>query len=479
MTKPKFCSKCGNPLSVGSGFCSECGASISVQATAPKVAKEAAPAPAAAPDLDVSPPPEAPVMEETPAAAANEEEKEQAPASVEDDHHDDSIATMLAGAEDDDLGDHLAMPDEDEGPIKKELPLGMIALGCFFAVIVAMAVIISTNDELSARFQCNVLGERAKCVTEADKLWEIEQAEKREEIELMTHHYGGFDLAFSPEADTSFTLRQLRYEEARDDFVKRVREGADDKRQLKETKPGVYSTGKGKEGVIKGLIRFAANAPNTTTYKPEQGKELVLPLSLSELPLLEREQVDGNGKRLSGDDIKKLEELKNDAKRDEMGRPIYGPELKVRTMAISTWIYEVELTAPGYHTRKVVFYEPPMAPDIDMKKLEKEEKISFKAFKRRPDGRFVIDNASFDLLPEPKTIRIKYIQVLKELHCLRLSREYQGRSEQGKKDAEELIWEQKAFTPELKDIAHQNDEDPEWITYKETEFKGYKCPKYE
>jgi hypothetical protein len=477
MTKPKFCSKCGNPLSVGSSFCSECGAPISVQATAPKVAEEASAATPAteAPDLDVGEAPAAAPEMEAPA----EDVEAPAPAPDPDDHHDDSIAAMLTVSDDDDLDDHLAMPDDGEGPPKREVPLGTIALACFFAVIVAMAVIISSNDELSARFQCNILGDRAKCVTEADKLWEIEQAEKREEIELMTHHYGGFDLAFSPETDTSFTLRQLRYEEKRDDFVKRVREGADDRRELKQTKPGVYSTGKGKEGVIKGLIRFSANAPATVTYKPERGKELVLPLSLSELPLLEREQIDGNGKRLSGDDIKKLEELKNEAKRDELGRPIYGPELKVRTMAISTWIYEVELAAPGYHTRKVVFYEPPIAPGIDMKKLEKEEKVSFKAFKRRPDGRFVIDNASFDLLPEPKTIRIKYIQVLKELHCLRLSREYMGRSEQRKKDAEELIWEQKAFTPELKDIAHQNDEDPEWLAYKESEFKGYECPKYE
>jgi len=295
----------------------------------------------------------------------------------------------------------------------------------------------------------------------------------------VTHHYGGFDLAFSPESDVSFTLKQLRYEEKREDFVKRVREGADDRRELKETKPGVYSTAKGKEGVIKGRIRFSANAPAAITYKPEQGKELILPLSLSDLPLLEREQVDGNGKRLTADDIKKLEELKNNAERDELGRPIYGPELKVRTMAISTWIYEVELTAPGFHSRKVVFFEPPIAPGIDMKKLEKEEKVTFKAFKRRPDGRFIIDNASFDLLPEPKTIRTRYVQVLKELHCLRLTREYQGRSEQGKKDAEELIWEQKAFSPELRDIAHQNDEDPEWLAYKDEQFKGYQCPKYE
>lgn len=470
MTKPKFCSKCGNPLSVESQFCSECGTPIAVLATAPKVADEsavaAAPAAAAAaPMLDVSAPAEEAAAEPEPATA---------------DTFADPIASVLAGVgEDDDLEDHLTMPEDDEGLKKRELPLGMIALGSFVAVLVAMAVVISTSDELTARFQCNILGQRAMCVTEDDKLWAIEQAEKKEEMELMTHHYGGFDLAFSPEADTSFTLRQKRYEEDRSDFVKRIREGADDRRTLKESKIGVYSTGKSKEGVIKGRIKFTANAPEAVTFKPEAGKELILPLSLADLPLLEREQIDGNGKALTADDIKTLEEKKNEVQRNEEGRLVYGPEFKVKTRAISTWTYEVEFTAPGYNPRKVVFYEAPIPPGIDMKKLETEEKITFKAFKRRPDGRFVIDNASFDLLPEPKTIRIKYIQVLKELHCLHLSKEWIGRSEQGKKDADELIWEQKAFTPELKDIAHQNDEDPEWIAYKEEQFKGYECPKFE
>ena len=487
MTKPKFCSKCGNPLSVQSQFCSECGTPVAVLETAPKVVDEpeaaaAPPAAPAAPVLDVSAPAAAPT-EQKPAETRAETAEPAAAEAPAADTFADPIASVLAGVsgddDDDDMDDHLSMPEEDAGPPKRELPLGMIALGCFGLVLVAMAVIITNNDELNARFQCNILGQRAMCITEEDKLWEIEQAEKREEIELMIHHYGGFDLAFSPETDTSFTLRQHRYEEDRADFVKRIREGADDTRVLKETKVGVYSTGKSKEGVIKGRITFASNAPDVVTFKPEQGKELILPLSLAELPLLEREQIDGNGKALKADDIKKLEEEKNNAPRDELGRPVYGPKLKVKTRAVSTWTYEIELVAPGYNARKVTFYEPPIAPGIDIKKLEADKVMSFKAFKRRPDGRFVIDNASFDLLPEPKTIRIKYIQVLKELHCLRLSKEYQGRSEQGKKDSEELIWEQKAFTPELMDIAHQNDADPEWLAYKETEFKGYQCPKYE
>jgi hypothetical protein len=341
-----------------------------------------------------------------------------------------------------------------------------------------MMVVIGSDDELSARFQCSVLGQRAKCMTADDKLWEIEQQEKKEEMELMTHHYGGFDLTFYPERDTSFTLRQRRYEEVRADFVKRVREGDDDRRALKDTKVGVYKTGKNHEGVIKGIIEFKANPPKPITFEPEQGKELILPLSLTELPILEREQADENGVRLSAAAVKKLEQERLNPKMDEQGNLVMTKRVKVKTLAISTWVYEIELFAPGYKPRKIFFYERPAPPDMDVKQMEKDG-ITAKPFKRRPDGRFVIDNASFDLIPEPKTLQTRYIQLLKETYCMKSSKEYKGRTEQGKKDAEDLLWDQKAFTPELRDIAQQNDEDPEFIKLKEAEFKGYKCPKYE
>lgn len=490
MNSPKFCSSCGNPLTVGSRFCAECGTPISTIATAPTVADESevrkaevsAPRSApSAPKLEAVAPSPAAAPKSTPKAEKKSDKKsaDAQTAAGASETFVDPIASILAGTDEDNLDDHLGMPDELGAPEKKPLPLGMIALGGFAAVMIGLVAVVASSDELTARFECNILGRKAKCITEEDKLWEIEQAEKREEIELMTHHYGGFDLAFSPEKDVSFTLKQMRYEEGRDDFVKRVREGESDTRVLKETKVGVYSTGKSTEGVIKGRIRFATNPPDPVTFKPEAGKELVLPLSLAELPLLEREQADGNGKRLTAEDIKKIEEHKNEVLPDGQTRGAMTPEMRVRTVALSTWVYEVELSATGYEPRKVVFYEPPAPPDMDLKKLEKEQGITFKPFKRRPDGRFVIDNASFDLLPKPRTIWTRYIQLLKELHCLRLTREYQGRSEQGKKDAEELIWEQKSFSPELRAIAHQNDDDPEWKTYHEEQFKGYQCPKIE
>ena len=184
------------------------------------------------------------------------------------------------------------------------------------------------------------------------------------------------------------------------------------------------------------------------------------------------EKHNGNGKRLNASDIEKLEKERDtkgaDAKKD--------PRFRVKTQAISTWIYEIQISAKGFKPRNVVFFEPPLPPGIDRKKLETEGNTTFRAFKRRPDGKFVIENATFDLLPEPRTLWTRYIQGLKEIYCLQKTKAYQARDDQGKKDAESLLWEQKAFSAVLLEIAHQNDEDPEWIKYKETEFKGYKCP---
>ncbi len=481
MSTPKFCSQCGSPLTEGAKFCASCGNPTAASA-APAAPAEESPAPSEEPSNEKKAgAPDAPDLSApAPEKAKPAEKKADKPAEKKADEgkksaYVDPVAALLAGGDDDDdddLSDHLDLPDGDVGGGKKAPPVGLIALIGFVAVIGGGGAFIAADDELNSRFRCNILGEKSACVTEEDRLWEIEQQEKKEEMELMTHHYGGFDLSFTPESDASFTLVQKRYEEARGDFVKRIREGATDKRTFKEKKVGVYSTGKSVEGVIKGRIKFSANAPSDVTFKPEQGKALVLPLSLSELPLLEREQVDGNGKRLNADDIEKLEKERDakgaDAKKD--------PRYRVKTQALSTWVYEIHISAKGYKPRSVVFFEPPLPPDINRKKMEEEDKVTFRPFKRHPDGKFVIENATFDLLPEPRTLWTRYIQAQKEIFCLQKTKEYQARDEQGKKDAEALLWEQKAFTKVLLEIAHQNDEDPEWIKYKEEQFKDYKCP---
>lgn len=473
MTTPKFCSNCGATLSAGAKFCNECGTPV-VAAAAAKPAAAPEPAPEEAPEA-----PALSVPAETAEPEAKPSAKEAAPKKAEaakNDGYKDPIAALISGGDDDDddddLSDHLDLPDMTSGGAKKGLPVGLIAMLSFIAVVVGGGIFIGSDEELSARFRCNIMGDKAACVTEEDKLWEIEQQEKKEEMELMTHHYGAFDLSFTPEAESSFTLVQKRYEESRADFVKRIREGATDKRTFKEKKTGVYSTGKSVEGVIKGKIKFSKNPPSPMTFKPEEGKALVLPLSLADLPLLEREQADGNGKTLNASDIEKLEKERDtkgaDAKKD--------PRFRVKTKALSSWIYEIHIEAKGFKPRSVVFYELPLPPGIDQKKMEKEGNVTFRAFKRRPDGKFVIENATFDLLPEPRTLWTRYIQGLKEIHCLQKTKAYQARDEQGKKDAEALLWEQKAFTKVLMDIAKQNDTDEEWIKYKEEQFKGYKCP---
>ncbi|HAN30631.1 MAG TPA: hypothetical protein DCQ06_03445 [Myxococcales bacterium] len=413
---------------------------------------------------EAAPAEQAPVLE-TPAESAP------TPDSATPEYQD-PVAALLAGGDDDDDDDYMSVDDDDEVVGPKGLPWGAMALVGFATFIIGSALFIGSSEELNARFRCQVLNDRGACVTKEDKIWAIEQQAKKEEMELMTHHYGAFDLSFSPESDASFTLVQKRYEEARDDFVKRIREGAEDKRSFKEKKVGVYSTGKSVEGVIKGRIKFSTNPPSEITFQPEQGKALVLPLSLADLPLLEREQVDGNGKRLTAEDVIKLEKERDIAPAEARKDSRY----KVKTQALSTWVYEIHISAKGFKPRSIVFFEAPLPPDIDRKKLETEQKITFRSFSRRPDGKFVIENATFDLLPEPRTLWTRYIQALKEIHCLQKTKEYKARDEQGQKDAESLLWEQKAFTQELLDIAHQNDEDPEWLKYKEEQFKGYKCP---
>ena len=477
MSTPKFCMECGTSLNAGAKFCASCGA----KAEAPAAAA-AAPEPANAEAPKVEPVkvepvkakaepakderPGAPSLEAAPPAAAKKPAAE-APAPKRA-----AVAALIASDDDDDE-EQLAMPaGQSEGGEKAPKPIGMYVMIGFVVALIAAGVFIGSNEELNARFRCNVLGNKTACITEEDRMFEIEQAEKKEEIELMAHHYGGFDLSFTPENETSFTIRQHRYEESRADFVKRIREGGVDNRKRKVTKVGVYSEKKLPDGVIKGTVAFSADAAAAVTYQPVQGKSLVLPLALPELPLLEREQVDGNDKPLSIDDIAAIEKAKEAGGANAPKKA----ELKVRTVAISTWVYEIELSATGYKPRKVFFYEAPVPADLDVKKLEAEGNAA-RAFKRRPDGRFVIDNANFDLVPEPRTLWTRYIQAQKEIYCLQQSTEYKGKSDQGKTDAEALLWEQKAFTKELLDIAHQNDEDPEWMKYKEEQFKGYACPK--
>lgn len=484
MSTPKFCMECGTSLSAGAKFCASCGAKVEAPAAVPAAAEEpkeepATPEPAKSEPTKSEPAksepakderPSAPSLEAAPPAAAKPAVSQ--PVVTEPAPKRAAVSDLIS-SDDDEGDDQLAMPaGSTEAGDKAPKPIGLFVMIGFVVAVIGVGVFIGSNEELNARFRCNVLGNKAACITEEDRLFEIEQAEKKEEIELMAHHYGGFDLSFTPENETSFTIRQHRYEEPRADFVKRIREGGTDTRLRKVTKVGVYSEKKLPDGVIKGNVAFSAEGGATVTYQPVQGKSLVLPLALPELPLLEREQVDGNNKPLSIDDIAAIEKAKEAGGENAPKKN----ELKVKTVAVSTWVYEIELSATGYKPRKVFFYEAPMPPDLDVKKLEAEGH-SVRAFKRRPDGRFVIDNANFDLVPEPRTLWTRYIQAQKEIYCLQQSAEYKGKSDQGKADAEALLWEQKAFTKDLLDIAHQNDEDPEWLKYKEEQFKGYTCPK--
>ena len=209
----------------------------------------------------------------------------------------------------------------------------------------------------------------------------------------------------------------------------------------------------------------------------KKNQKLQLPMAVQNLPILEKEQTDGNGKRLTADaiaEIIKLQEAGGAPKPAEGEEKKPDPNQEVKTVAVSTWTYEIRLWAPGYEQRNILFYDDPLPPDADKKKLE-AEKWTLRKFKRMPDGKLVIDNAGFDLLPKPETIRGKYLAVLKELHCLKLTKEYEGKSQQGKTDAEELIWDQKAFTKEWQAIGKKNDGVPEFEKMREEAFKGLDC----
>ena len=517
-TTPKFCASCGTPLAEGAKFCASCG--TPVQAAAPAAeAKEAAPAAPAAPK------PVAP-----------------APAPVA---FKDPLSSLLAGgdSDSDDDDDRLAPPhaagpvdgdDEPPAATKKSLPIGMIAMGALVALAVGVVAWVNSDEERLATFKCKFMGDKESCITKEDRLAELEEQRAKEEVQLMTALQGSFDLSYSPKEDTFVTIVQKRYEESRDDFVKRVRDGGPDTRELKDTLYGYSKEVKAGEGQSKLAIEFVTKAdwetknperpkvyvPKPTAPKagepplpanangtcdpgetienapadckptppdrpytvwPKPLKEVILPVSLANLPMLEKEQADGTGKRLTAEAVAELK-VKREASNktvDEEGNVKQDPSLLVKTDAVSTWVYEIEMWAPGYKNRSVLFYDDPAPPALKIKELETQGWTARK-FKKTPEGKLVIDMAAFDLLPEPRTIRIKLIQLQKELFCMRKGADFQGKNEQAKKDAEDLLWEQKAFSKETRAIAELNFTDPvlkpEFEAIMAKEMTGYVCP---
>ena len=530
--KPKFCAECGAPLTAGSKFCAGCGK----PAAAAAAGDEAPPIPVETAEMLELPDPTDHHAHKAKHAGGKFEDPLAHLMDKEDDKVDDEL----------DAADRLEMPEADTAPTKKSAPIALIAMGLLFAFVLSVVGFIASDEELSARLQCNLLGKQDKCITEEDRQAEIERKEKEEEINLMTARYGQFDLNFDPPKDTSVLIVQKRYEEDRASFIARiagsvpckaqadcpadyectggegnkkciVKAGASgDNRKLMVRKVGDYKQlPKAEDGTSKGVISFVeekvwtekhANDPpppppvvvppkpddppppppilpgpprvGPITWEPKPNKEIQLPMSLATLPLLEKEQQDGNGKRLTADDIKKIEDLKNTPRKDEDGKPIKDPATTVKTVAVSTWVYEIELSAPGYVGRKVLFYDDPAPPDLDVKKLEKEGWTTRK-FKRTPDGKYLIDNAAFDLTPTPRVLVNRYMQYTEQSKCMKEAPEWKGKPDQGKKDADDLLWEQLMFTKEKREIALKLEDDAEFKTYRDLRMKDYKCPKIE
>ncbi len=533
---PKFCPACGHKLLPGAKFCPECGEKLDVAAAAPAAvspAKDTAPAAKAEPAPKAEPAVTAAPAAKSPAPAAK---TEPAPAKK------DPMKALLGGGDDHDHDDDHddgrlhkpAASDEDAVMPKrrKGIPTPVIALGAVALVVGSMGIYLASSAERLAAFQCHVLGKVDKCETEQMRLNKLKKQKAEEEQQLMVPVQGAFDLSYGPKDIGWITIVQKRYEESRDDFVKRVRDNGPDTRKLVETRFGDYQLGKSKseDGRRTGSIAFVSqedwkakhtgNAapslipdppppplkpgetpppPPPPPAKPPEGpitwwpqkvktkdatgketevlQEIALPISVQGVPMLEKEQSDGTGKRLTAEAIADLQKKLESAPKPKEGEEVkVDPSTEVKTVAVSTWTYEVQLWAPGHYPRNILFYDDPLPPELDKKKLE-GEKWTLRKFKKQPDGKLVIDNASFDMLPEPRTIQTRYLRVLKELHCIRLSKEYAGKSDQGKKDAEDLIWEQNAFDRDRREIAVKNDGDPAFEALKATMIKEAQCEK--
>ncbi len=529
-TTPKFCPECGAPLAAGAKFCAACGTSVAANAK-----------------ISETPVPKADVLDEPDPEDHHAHKAKHAGGKFEDplahlmDKEDETVDDQL------DVEDRLEMPEADTAPTKKAPPIALIAMVLLGLFVAGIIIKISTDEELSARLQCNLLGKAEKCITDEDRQAEIERKEHEEEITLMTARYGQFDLNFDPPKDTSVLIVQKRYEEDRASFIARVSgsvpckaqadcpanyectggEGnkkcivkagsAGDNRVMKARKVGDFKQlPKAEDGTSKGVISFMLEedwvkkhqsdpaivltppppakpddpppppavpptpprpATQPVTWEPKPNKELQMPMSLATLPLLEKEQEDGNKKRLTADDVKKIEDMKNGPQeKDKEGNVIKKPEMQVKTVAVSTWVYEIELSAPGYLPRKVLFYDDPAPPDLDVKKLEKEGWTTRK-FKRTPDGKYLIDNAAFDLTPTPRVLVNRYMQYTQQSKCMKEAPEWKGKPDQGKKDADDLLWEQLMFTKEKREIALKLEDDPEFKTWRDLIMKDYKCPK--
>lgn len=534
---PKFCPACGHKLLPGAKFCPECGEKLDVAAAAPAAVSPAADAP---PAVKAEPAAKAePAVTPAPAAKAPAQaaKTEPAPAKKDpmkallgggddhdhDDDHDDGRLHKPAAASDDDA----VMPKRRKG-----IPTPVIALGAVALVVGSMGIYLASSAERLAAFQCHVLGKVDKCETEQMRLNKLKKQKAEEEQQLMVPVQGAFDLSYGPKDIGWITIVQKRYEESRDDFVKRVRDNGPDTRKLVETRFGDYQLGKSKseDGRRTGSIAFVSQEdwkakhtgdaapalipdppppplkpgetpppPPPPPAKPPEGpitwwpqkvktkdatgketevlQEIALPIGVQGVPMLEKEQADGTGKRLTAEAIADLQKKLESAPKPKEGEEVkVDPSTEVKTVAVSTWTYEVQLWAPGHYPRNILFYDDPLPPELDKKKLE-GEKWTLRKFKKQPDGKLVIDNASFDMLPEPRTIQTRYLRVLKELHCVRLSKEYAGKSDQGKKDAEDLIWEQNAFDRDRREIAIKNDGDPAFEALKATMVKEAQCEK--
>lgn len=528
-TTPKFCPECGATLAEGAKFCAGCGTSV---AAAAKVAETPIPK---SDVLDVPDPDDHHAHKAKHAGGKFEDPLAHLMDKDDDeDHSHDTLAKEDAL----ELPEEATAPTKKELPIAL---IAMIALALLVAGVITKLVLDDelnarvqcnllgkaekciTAEDRQAELDAKEKDEEINLMTARYGQFDLNfDPPKDTSVLIVQKRYEEDRASFIGRVAGSVACKAqsdcpTNYECTGSDANKKciVKAGATgDNRVMKVKKIGDFKQlPKGEDGTSKGVISFltedawkekhandpapvaAAPAPpakpdepvapaivpppprtGPITYEPKPNKELQMPMSLATLPLLEKEQEDGNKKRLTADDFKKIEEMKNAPKKDSEGNIIKDPATRVKTVAVSTWVYEIEMTAPGYLPRKVLFYDDPPPPDMDIKKLEKEGWTTRK-FKRTPDGKYLIDNAAFDLTPTPRVLVNRYMQYLQQSKCQQEAPEWKGKPDQGKKDSDDLLWEQLMFTKEKREIALKLEDDAEFKAYRDLVMKDYKCPK--
>lgn len=345
---------------------------------------------------------------------------------------------------------------------------------------------------------------------------EVQTAEKLSEAQveaiLLENRYASADLRFDPPRDVRVLVTSTRYEEDRKSFLARVTtgqacetqedcpahyrcsavpetqrvetkkrcivtDGTGDNRVERETKVGEYRVVRNvRTGKTACSFRFLSEPKWLRLHARDRiahNAELRLDVDPFPPPTIPAPAYSGPAtwQTVAFEPmlLRKLPLLEKIQKRQKLGR-----QRSRQTVAISTWIYRVELSALGHATRKLLFYNDEAPPDVDVGRLQ-EAGWTAKIFKRIPSGDYLIDE-EFTLTPQPRVLSRRYLQYLQLSKCQRESEDWAHRTLASKNDADDLLWEQLMFTNEKRKIALKLEDDAEFRAWRDTMMNNFRCP---